>query len=184
MHLNQPRVAPLQESELNDETRELLEPLRRDGHIYNIFATLARHPQLLKRWLVFGGHVLGKSTLPARDREIAILRMGWLCQAEYEWGHHVAIGKQVGLTDDDIKRITEGPNAAGLDSFEATLLRAVDELHSNTFINDSTWTALAERYSTEQLLDLLFTAGQYKLVSMVLNSVGVQLEEGFDGFAK
>lgn len=184
MHLNQPRVAPLQESEFNDEARELLEPLRRDGHIYNIFATLARHPQLLKRWLVFGGHVLGKSTLPPRDREIAILRMGWLCKAEYEWGHHVAIGKQVGLDDGDIKRITEGPDASRLDPFEAALLRAVDELHANTFINDSTWKALAERYSTEQLLDLLFTAGQYKLVSMVLNSVGVQLEEGFDGFAK
>jgi 4-carboxymuconolactone decarboxylase len=183
MHLNQPRVAPLQESELNDETRELLEPLRRNGQVYNIFATLARHPQLLKRWLVFGGHVLGKSTLPAREREIAILRMGWLCRAEYEWGHHIAIGKQVGLSDADIKRIAEGPGAAGLDPFEAALIQAVDELHANTFIGDSTWKALAERYSTEQVLDFLFTAGQYKLVSMVLNSVGVQLEEGFEGFS-
>lgn len=183
MHLDRPRVSPLQESELNDETRELLEPLRRNGQVYNIFATLARHPQLLKRWLVFGGHVLGKSTLPAREREIAILRMGWLCRAEYEWGHHVAIGKQAGLNDADIKRIAEGPDAAGLDPFEAALLRAVDELHANTFIGDSTWKALAERYSTEQLLDFLFTAGQYKLVSMVLNSIGVQLEEGFEGFS-
>src|ERR1700694_1352900 len=104
MFLTQPRIAPLPPSERDDETSELMESLRRDGHVYNIFATLARHPQLLKRWLVFGGHVLGKSTLPAREREIAILRMGWLCRAEYEWGHHVAIGKQVGLTDDDIRQ--------------------------------------------------------------------------------
>jgi 4-carboxymuconolactone decarboxylase len=183
MHLIQPRVPPLPQSEWDDETAELMESLRRDGHVYNIFATLARHPQLLKRWLVFAGHVLGKSTLPARDREIAILRMGWLCRAEYEFGHHVAIGKQVGLSDDDIKRIAEGPDAVGLDPFEATLLRAVDELHANTFIGDSTWKALTERYNTQQVLDLLFTAGQYKLVSMVLNSVGVQLEEGFTGFS-
>ena len=126
--------------------------------------------------------MLGKSTLPARDREIAILRMGWLCRAEYEWGHHVAIGKKAGLGDDDIKRIAEGPNAPGLDPFEAMLLRAVDELHANTVIGDSTWKALAERYNTQQLMDLLFAAGQYKLVSMVLNSLGVQLEEGFEGF--
>lgn len=182
MHLTDPRIKPLSQSEWDHETGELLESLRRDGHIYNIFATLARHPQLLKRWLVFGGHVLSKSTLPAREREIVILRMGWLCRAEYEWGHHVAIGKQVGLNDDDIKRIAEGPDAVGLDSFEATLLRAVDELHTNTFIGDSTWKALAERYNTQQVLDFLFTAGQYKLVSMVLNSAGVQLEEGFEGF--
>ena len=182
MHLTQPRVKPLPPSEWDDETRELLQSLRRDGHVYNIFATLARHPKLLKKWLVFAGHVLGKSTLPPREREIAILRMGWLCRAEYEWGHHVAIGKQAGLSDEDIKRIAEGPDAAGLDSFEATLLRAVDELHANSFITALTWKALAERYNTQQVLDFLFTAGQYKLVSMVLNSVGVQLEEGFEGF--
>src|ERR1041384_2351751 len=169
MHLTEPRIKSLNESEWNDETRELLEGLRRDG-------------QLLKRWLVFGGHILGKSTLPPREREIVILRMGWLCRAEYEWGHHVAIGKQVGLNEDDISRISEGADAEGLDPFEAILIRAVDELHTNTFIGDSTWEALAARYSTEQILDLLFTAGQYKLVSMVLNSVGVQLEEGFEGF--
>ena len=184
MHLTHPRIPPLSESEWNEEQKELLEGLRRDGHVYNIFATLARHPQLLKRWLVFAGHVLGKSTLPSREREIVILRMGWLCRARYEWGHHVAIGKQAGLTDDDIKRIREGPDAAGLDPFEAILLRAVDELHSNTFIGDSTWKALTERYNTQQVMDLIFAAGQYKLVSMALNSLGVQLEEGFEGFSE
>jgi 4-carboxymuconolactone decarboxylase len=184
MHLTAPRVSPLLESEWNDETRELMESLRRDGQVYNIFRTLARHPQLLKRWLVFGSHILSRSTIPAREREIAILRMGWLCRAEYEWGHHVAIGKNAGLSADDIERVAKGPDASGLDPFESKLLRAVDELHANSFIGDSTWRALAERYTTEQLMDLLFTAGQYKLVSMVLNSLGVQLEEGFEGFSK
>ena len=182
MHSTDPRVSPLPESEWSNETRDLLESLRRDGHIYNIFRTLARHPPLLKKWLVFGSHILSRSTLPAREREIAILRMGWLCRAEYEWGHHVAIGKDAGLSDDDIERVAGGAEASGLDPFESTLLRAVDELHANSVIADSTWRALAERYTTEQLMDFLFTAGQYKLVSMVLNSLGVQLEEGFEGF--
>ena len=183
MKLNAPRIPPLPEPEWNDETRELLESYRREGRVYNIFTTLARHPKLLNRWLVFGKHILSQSTLPAREREIAILRVGWLCRAEYEWGHHVAIGKKVGLGADDIARIAEGADAAGWDSFEATLLRSVDELHANSVISDATWQALAGRYNTEQLLDFLFTVGQYKLVSMVLNSVGVQLEEGFEGFA-
>src|SRR5256885_1045530 len=110
MNLVQPRIKPLPASEWDDETRELMESLRRDGHIYNIFSTLGRHPQLLKRWLVFAGHVLNKSTLPGREREIAILRRGWVCRAEYEWGNHVAIGKQAGLSDDDNKRTAEAPN--------------------------------------------------------------------------
>src|SRR5262245_5671900 len=183
MRLSQPRILPIHQSEWKGETVEILESLRRDGQVFNIFAALARHPQLLKRWLVFATYILAKSTLPAREREIVILRMGWLCRAEYEWGHHVAIGKQAGLNDADISRIVEGPSSAGLDPFESVLLKAVDELHSDTYISHATWVALAARYSTEQVLDLIFTAGQYKLVSMVLNSVGVQLEDGFEGFA-
>jgi alkylhydroperoxidase family enzyme len=89
MLLNPPRIHPLQESEWDDETRALLESYRREGRVYNIFTTLAHHPKLMNRWLVFGKHILSQSTLPAREREIAILRVGWLCRAEYEWGHHV-----------------------------------------------------------------------------------------------
>jgi len=182
MHAKESRIKPLPESEWDDETRELLESLRRGGQVFNIFSTLAHHPRLLKRWLVFGNHILAKSTLPARHREIAILRIGWLSRAEYEWGHHVAIGRDACLSDVEIRRIIEGPDATGWDSFEATLLRAVDELDTNTVISDSTWGLLAERYNTEQLIDFVFTVGQYKLVSMALNSLGVQLEEGFEGF--
>ena len=183
MLLNPPRIDPLPESEWDDEIRPLLENLRREGRVYNIFTTLARHPKLLNGWLVFGKHILSQSTLPARDREIAILRVGWLCRAEYEWGHHVAIGKLTGLSADDITRIAEGADATGWDTFETSLLHAVDELHANSVISDPTWQTLAARYNTEQLLDFLFTVGQYKLVSMVLNSVGVELEEDFEGFA-
>lgn len=182
MQSTEPRIKPLPEAQWDQETRELLEGLRREGRVFNIFSTLARHPRLLKRWLVFGGYILGRSTLPAREREIAILRMAWLSRAEYEWGHHVAIGKDAGLTDADIRRIIEGSGAAGWDPFEATLVRAVDELNTNTTLGDATWSSLAARYNTGQLIDFVFTVGQYKLVSMALNSFGVQLEEGFEGF--
>lgn len=176
-----PRISPLAESELNDDTRELLEGLKRDGQVFNIFSTLARHPDLMKRWLVFGNHILAKSTLPARDRELVILRTGWLCRANYEWGHHVAIGKQVGLSDEEIKRIGDGPDAAGWNAFEASLLRAADELHKDSVLGDETWLALTGSYNTQQMMDLIFTVGQYHLVSMALNSLGVQLENGFTG---
>jgi 4-carboxymuconolactone decarboxylase len=181
MRLKQPRIAPLPPGEWDSETREVLEGLQMDGQVYNVFATLARHLKLFKRWLVFGDHTFSKSSLPPREREMVILRMGWLCRAEYEWGHHVAIGKQVGLSSDEIRRVAAGPGA-GWGHFEAALLAAVDELHADSFISDPTWKTLAGRYNTGQMLDLIFTAGQYTLVSMALNSCGVQLEEGFEGF--
>jgi len=180
MRLNHPRIAPLPQPEWSAEIKELLSGLESEGRIFNIFATLARHPSLLRRWMVFGNHVLVKSTLPPRERELAILRMGWLCRAEYEWGHHVVMGKAAGVTADEIRRVARGPEAPGWSSFEAALLKAVDELHADSFIGDSTWQALAQRYDEQQLLDLVFTAGQYKLVCMALNSVGVQLEEGYE----
>jgi alkylhydroperoxidase family enzyme len=173
MRIDKPRVSPLGDDALDEETRSRFG----GGPVLNIFRTLARHPKLLKRWLVFGNHVLGKSTLPERDRELLILRIGWLCKAEYEWTQHVAIAKGCGLDDADIARIAEGPEAEGLDPFDRIQLRAVDELRADAFLSDATWRALSERYDTQQMMDLIFTVGQYQLVSMALNSLGVQLDD-------
>ena len=105
----EPRVQPLPREQWDDETVALLGEQRP----LNIFATLAHHPKLMKRWMVFGNHVLAKSTLPARDRELLILRTGWLCSAPYEWGQHVAIGRSAGLTDEEIVRLSQGLDAPG-----------------------------------------------------------------------
>ena len=181
--VSEPRVEPLPESEWSDELRDLLGNLARiDGRVINIFATLAHHPKLLKRWLVFGNHVLAKQTLSRRDREIAILRIGWLCRAEYEWAQHVVIARGAGLDDDDIERITRGPDAPGWSPAEEAILRATDELHADAMIGDATWKALSRHFERQQVMDLVFTVGQYNLVSMALNSFGVQLDPGLDGF--
>lgn len=174
MRLDTPRIEPLDLEEMDPELRVKFG----NGPILNIFRTLAHHPKLMKRWLVFGNHVLAKSSLGAREREIAILRVGWLCRAEYEWGQHVAIGKQAGLSDEEIERIAEGPAASGWNERDAAILRATDELHADSFISDATWKALSEHFETQQMMDLVFAVGQYHLVSMALNSLGVQLEPG------
>ncbi len=184
MRLSSPRIPPLPKSEWKGDALELLERMEQGGRALNIFKTLAHHPKLMKRWLVFGNHVLAKSSLDARERELVILRVGWLCGAEYEWGQHVIIGKSAGLGNDEIRRIQDGPDAPGWDRFERALLRAADELHGDSMLSDATWKELAERYDTQQLMDLVFTVGQYTLVSMALNSFGVQLDEGIEGFAR
>ena len=174
MRMDTPRVEPLLEEELDPETRARLG----EGPVLGIFRTLGRYPGLMKRWLVFGNHVLAKSTLDPRQREMLILRVGWLCRAGYEWGQHVLIGRAAGLSDEEIDRIADGADAEGWSPIERSLLRAADELHGDAFITDSTWQALAEELSLEQLMDLIFTVGQYNLVSMALNTLGVQPEPG------
>ena len=184
MRLDKPRIEPLPEGEWDEELRPTLEPTRAIGRgkVPNVLATIARHPKLLKRWNTFGNHVLFKSTLPPRDREILILRVGWLCRAEYEWGQHVVIGRRVGLSDDDIARIREGPEAPGWSPFDAALVRAADELHADAFVSDDTWKTLAAGYDTRQMMDVVFTVGQYTVVSRALNSFGVQHDPGIEGF--
>ncbi len=182
MRLQQPRVNPLEEADWGDEQKELLSRYGQGGRLLNIFRTLVHHPKLLRRWSVFGNHVLAKSTLPERERELLILRVGWLCRSEYEWAQHVVIGKRTGLTDDEIRRVADGPDAPGWDAFDRVLLRAADELCGDAFLSDATWSELSRRYDTKQPMDLVFTVGQYNLVSMALNTLGVQLDPGLEGF--
>ena len=114
IRLQEPRLAPLAESEWNERQGGLLTPFKdSDGSVLNVLTTIGRHPQLFERYLPFGVYVLQEQTLPARDREMLILRIGWLCHAEYEFGHHTLDGKGVGLTDEEVLRITQGPDDPG-----------------------------------------------------------------------
>ena len=182
MRLDEPRIAPLDADEWSEEAREILAPFVRQGRVFNIFRTLAHHPDLLRRWLVFANHILGKSTLAPRERELVILRIGYLCQAGYEWGQHVLIARAEGMTDAEIRSARTGPDTPGLAELDRLLLRATDELHADAHVSDATWKGLAGLLSQQQLMDLVFTVGQYNLVSMALNSFGVQLDEGLEGF--
>jgi alkylhydroperoxidase family enzyme len=174
-----PRIPPL-----DDPGEEVIALYERaglrapDGRPLNIFATVAHHPALLKRWLVFATHVLSKNTLTPRDRELVILRVGVRCRSRYEFGQHHVIAQRCDLSVEEIERVQDGPDHPAWSAHDAALLRAVDELHDDGCIADATWATLAATLDIEQLLDVLFTAGNYHLVSFVLNSCGVELDDG------
>jgi alkylhydroperoxidase family enzyme len=178
-----PRIPPLPEDQQDEQAKELLNGVSAAGApAANIFATLVRHPGLLRRWLPFGGKLLGAGKLPGRDRELLILRTGWLCRAEYEWAQHREISKSIGISDVEIERVREGADADGWDPFEVMLIRAADELHADARVSDETWSALAERYDERQLIEVPMLVGHYHMVAFTLNSLGVPLEPGLAGF--
>ena len=171
------RIPPTEPADRDERTEELLASMRRpDGTDLNIFATLAHHPKLLKRWSAFGGTLLFSGQLPHRDRELLILRTAWLCGAEYEWGQHVLIGRAAGLTDAEIERVPGKGISGEWGPLEQALLRAADELHEGSRISDPTWEVLAGDYDYQQLIEVCMVVGQYHMVAFTLNSLGVELE--------
>ena len=178
MRLNEPRVGAKEQAEWDDADKVIMKPFVDSDSDHNVFKTLLRHPSLFKRWLVFANHVLFKSTLLLRDKELVILRVGHRCQSGYEWAQHEVIGRKAGLDDSAVQSAIEGPAMTGLNDLDQCLLLATDELLDDAFISDSTWRNLSTHLNQKQIVDLIFTVGQYNLVSMALNSLGIQLDEG------
>lgn len=122
-------------------------------------------------------YLMEHSTILEREREILILRIAWLSGSEYMWFQHKTIGfAMTGLSVDEIERIKTGPDAEEWEDNDATLLRAVDELHNDAFISDITWKALAEQYTEDRIIDLLGLVTLYFGIAMMLKTLGVQPE--------
>jgi len=143
----------------------------------NILGTLAHHPALARAYHVFNGHVLFATTLSERQRELVVLRVAAVRRAEYEWRQHAVLAGDVGIGEEELRAVAEGPDAAGWEPLEAAMLRAVDELVAGATVSHETWTTLAGSLTTEQLMDLVFTVGAYDLLAMVFGAFGVELDD-------
>jgi 4-carboxymuconolactone decarboxylase len=163
-------------------TAARVEPLEGSG--IAITRTFARYPKLAEPRARNSNYVNRGSKLLPRYREMLILRTGWNCRSEYEWAQHVG---SVGRARDyglDPARIAEGPTAPGWDPFEVALLQAADELYRDATLSDRTWTTLAARFDTAMMMNVIVTASNYRMVSMALNALGVQIEPGNERFPK
>ena len=141
-----------------------------------IFLVLMRHWRLFRAWFSFAARLMPFGRLDRRDTELAILRVGWLCRCRYEWGHHVAIGLRVGLSAQQVASVPQGADAPCWEPRQATLLRAVDELHGARILSDASWHSLAAHYDQKQLLELCLLIGHYQMLAGTLNSLGLPLD--------
>jgi 4-carboxymuconolactone decarboxylase len=179
-HAN-PRIQPLSATDQAASAESVYAKIegpggRQGGSQLNITRTLAHHPDLARSYLEFGLHVLNGSTLPERVKEIATLRTAWLYDSEYEWTKHAVRAERIGMTREEIAATKMEAESAIWSEFEKAVVRAVDSLKRDTAIDDATWKVLARTLDHRQLLDFLFTVGNYAMLAMVLNGVGVELE--------
>ena len=189
--LDEPRVAPLTEEEMNAVTRTLARGAGkvvggrrggsaaeggRAGGLPHIFLTLGRHPRLFAPWLAFAAQLMPRGGLPRADTELVILRVAWNTGCRYEWDHHVRMGRKEGLTDTDIERVADGPGADGWSERQAALLAATDELHADGLLSEATWERLAAHLDDRLLVEFCLLVGHYEMLAMTLLSLGVQPE--------
>ena len=173
------RVPPLPADEWDDKVDHALSGMlpaerRNPADAGNLLSTLVRHPRLTRAFLRFNNHLLFSSTLPARVRELAVLRVAHRRSCEYEWRHHVDMGREAGLSDDVIEGIQRGE---AIDELDSSVLHAVDELEDKSIVSDSTWAALSEHLDERQRMDLVFTIGCYGALAMAINTFGVEPDQ-------
>ncbi|GAA2316932.1 carboxymuconolactone decarboxylase family protein [Nonomuraea roseoviolacea subsp. roseoviolacea] len=162
----EPRVRPLPPEQWDDFQR---------ANPQNVFTTLGRHPKLYRAWLGFGSVLLYDGTLPARERELAILRTAHRHGSAYEWAHHTRIGRAAGLTDQEIDAVRR--DDADWPPGDLLVLRTADELHADGDLSDATWAALCERYDETQRIELVMLIAQYGMLATVLATLRVPLED-------
>lgn len=173
------RLTPLPADQWDDEVREafrgMLPRARQNPEgAGTALSTLVRHPALTKAFLGFNVHLLFRSSLPARMREVAILRVSHRRHCAYEWAHHVEMAKAAGLSDADVEAIRRGE---ATDEIDRLAIVAADELDETSTLTDQTWAALGEHLSDRQRMDFVFTVGAYGMLAMAFNTFGVQLEK-------
>lgn len=171
--LTKPRVEPIP---------KVLESARLRTKAANVQATTAHHRKLGVALGALYDVVLRQCDTPRRQREIVILRTGWNCQAEYEFGQHTLMGREAGLTDVEIYAITRPIKSHPWNADDAILLQMADDLFSDDAVSDATWAEMAARWSTPEIIEFVTACLSYRVVSGLLNTFGVQLDEGVPGW--
>lgn len=175
------RLSFLGEEHLDDRHRTALEELRllygypEGTPLAPFYANLAHSPDFFADYMALGCTASLRSALPARARELAVLRTAWLCGAPYAWGEHVHSTRGVLFAPEEIEAITVGSEAGGWGDLDRAVLRAAEELHARAMIGDETWALLAAHFDERQLLELPMVVGHYAMTAYVQNSLRSRL---------
>jgi alkylhydroperoxidase family enzyme len=183
------RLDPVPRDEWPDSMRDALAAMRPPVPRYqpagrthdrpqagNTLDTFAHHPALAQAFLTFNGHVLYATTLTERQREILVLRVAACRESAYLWAQHLFMGRDAGLTDEEMGRIAFGPEAPFFAPLESALLRTVDELIDDGAISPETYETLAAHLDAQQLLDVVFTVGCYNTVAWCFRSFDLEVD--------
>jgi alkylhydroperoxidase family enzyme len=169
------RVPYLSESDLAESDRSLL------SRPINLFRALANSPDALRRHSAFGAWIRHECELDPRLRELAILQVGYLTASPYEWSHHIKIGHDFGVSDEDVAALiadTAGQEH-GLGELESAVLAAARQITTDMHMADETWAFLHERLGKARLVDLVMVVSFYNAVVRILGTLQIDVEPDY-----
>ena len=167
------RLPYLDADDLAPEDRELV------ARPINLARMLAHSPSGTRAFRRTGGWIRFKAGFDPRLREMAILRIGVVTRTDYEYSHHIELGRQFGLSDDDIRAVIAGTGAESLTELERLILTAADEATEGLSISTETFDALRSHLSDELLVELTIIVAYYNAVVRVLNTLEIDVEPGY-----
>jgi alkylhydroperoxidase family enzyme len=169
------RVPYLEASDLPPEDQDLLK--RR----ISLFQALVNSPNAARAFSGLGQFIRYGSKLDPRLRELAILQVGWLARSPYEWSHHVKLGHEFGVSDDDVRALIDDTagRATQLDDMSKMVLRAAREMTQDGAMADATFAALQQKLGNEQIVDLTITIAFYNAVVRVLATLQIDVEDDY-----
>ena len=170
------RLPYLDVDDLAPEDRELLDrPI-------NLARMLAHSPAGTRAFRHTGAWIRHKSRFDTRLREMAILRIGVLTRTDYEYSHHIELGRHFGMSDDDIRAVIAGPEAGELPELERLILTAADEATEGLSISPETFDALRRHLDAELLVELTIIVSYYNAVVRMLRSLEIDIEPGYERY--
>jgi alkylhydroperoxidase family enzyme len=173
-----PRLSPVSPDHADEQTKKVFERLAHLAPPTNpVLGTLMLHPELAETYMPFSDYLKNHGVLSRRDRELLILRTAWNCGADYQWVAHVRHATKAGITDREVERVTRGAGDPEWDAGDSAILRAVDELFEDHRIRTDTWDRLRTRLDPAALVELLMLVGNYQMIGLLTNSVGLAPEE-------
>jgi alkylhydroperoxidase family enzyme len=172
------RLPYIEKSDLAPENQDLL---RRE---ITLFKCMVHSPGAARAFQGVGGFIRHKSRLDPRLREIAILAVGWLTQAPYEWSHHVKIGQDFGVSEADIRGVIAECDGgeSSLEPAARLVVKAAREMTSGLAVSDTTFEALKGIFDTECLTDLIITIAFYNAVVRYLGSMRIDVEPEYQPY--
>lgn len=190
-----PRFAAPDRERIADAVTEETNKLRKDlfgnvptiefAQVPEIMVTMHPFGDLWQRIIALSLSLMGPGCkMSGRDQKLVILRISWLLGAPYEFGEHIGKARAIGVTQEEVIAIIEqGSSSLIWSDHERALLRAAEELHSNAFISDETWSTLSATLDQQQMFELIVLIGQFTSVAYFQNSLRLQIEDGKSGLA-